>query len=334
MRLSRYATVAKLCSILLTTFLAARVASSFIPALSQQQQLLTTTVLVLCGMRFALIVVDLVRGIRPWQRAIFPSIVLLVLLATFAGQDSALLAKVAAAIVEVGLLAVIVYLAARPKQKDDRPLEQRLTAQLQTMIPLQVARIMVTEMVILRAAASTFLHRRRSTPEGFSYAETSVFKILPLLLLVAAPVDIAITDLVLMAFHVTGEIWAVALVATDVYAIVWTFGMLATMRERPHAITDELLQVYKGIFGHAAIALETIASANVLHRSQGVRADSEDLSVRGTAKIELTLKKPVEVTKWFVPDSVRVLSVTLSADNPNALCQALKGNNGTSNTSI
>ena len=218
MRLSRYATVAKLCSILLTTFLAARVASSFIPALSQQQQLLTTTVLVLCGMRFALIVVDLVRGIRPWQRAIFPSIVLLVLLATFAGQDSALLAKVAAAIVEVGLLAVIVYLAARPKQKDDRPLEQRLTAQLQTMIPLQVARIMVTEMVILRAAASTFLHRRRSTPEGFSYTETSVFKILPLLLLVAAPVDIAITDLVLMAFHVTGEIWAVALVATDVYA--------------------------------------------------------------------------------------------------------------------
>ncbi|MDE2181699.1 MAG: hypothetical protein KGJ78_01620 [Alphaproteobacteria bacterium] len=332
MHVSPYAIIAKVCNVLLTIFLIARLASSFTPALTQQQHLITTTVVVLCDIRFVLILIDLVRGARPWQSAIFPSIVLLVLMAAFGEQQSALLAKVAAATAELGVLAVIVYLAARPKEKDDRPLEERLTAQLRILIPLPLARIMVTEMMIVRAAVSSLLRRRDVKPDGFSYAETSAFKVLPLLLLLASPVDIALTDLVLRAFHVTGEIWAAALAATDVYAIIWIYGMLVTMRERPHAIADEHLQVYKGIFAHAAISLETITSANVMRRSKRARNGSEDLSVRGATKIELTLKRPVEVTKWFVPDSASALSVTISADDPGALCRALKANTGASST--
>ncbi len=334
MGISRMEIIGRLSSVLLAIFLVARLTFSFVPTPIMSQNRLTTIVMALCAIRFTFLVIDLARRTRTWQSMIFPSLILLVLVATLGGHQFSLLAKVAAMAAELTILTAIIYLVRKPKLNDDRPLDERLTAQLRILIPLPVARLMVTEMMIMRAAFSAILRRRRGTLEGFSYAETSTFRILPLLILLASPVDVVIIDLVLRALRVTGEVWTLALTASDIYLLIWTYGMLAAMRERPHTITDKNLRVHKGIFGHAVIALETIAQASVVSASRRARKDSEDLSVRGAAKVELTLTKPVQVVKWFVPEPTKASSVMISADNPGALCRALKADLRASTASI
>lgn len=325
MRSSVYRIVRGLNDALLAFFLIARLLSPYFPAWSSQQYRLGIAILLLCGARFVFVLIDLARGALLWQRAIFSFFILLAVASMFGGHWSSVLVKIAAAMAETGILAFVIYTAATHRKDDRRSLEERLIEWMQMFFPLPLARIAVSEMMIFRAAIVGLFRRRQRAPQGFSYVESSLYRILPLLLLFGAPPDIFITGLVLKALKVNGLIWPALLAGTYFYTVVWAYGTLVTMRARPHEITSKYLHVRKGIFGSAAIALDSIRSATALPPSKSrKREGTADLSLRGTSKIEIQLSKPTQVTKWFVPDMGRFLCVTVSADDPHAMCRAIE----------
>ncbi|MDE1938227.1 MAG: hypothetical protein KGI68_04330 [Alphaproteobacteria bacterium] len=317
-----YRNVRSLCNILLSVFVAARLLAAVLPVWSSQNDRLGIAVLLLCGLRLVFILIDLARGTQQWQRAILPSLILLALVAMFGGPQSRLLVKIAAATVEAGILLFVIYVAASRRKDDGRRLEERLIERLQLFVPLPFARFLVAELLIVRAAIGGLFRRGRGAPRGFSYVENSIFPVLPLIILFCSPVDLVLVHLVL---RLKGLLWTAVLSGTDLYAVIWAYGTLLTMRARPHEITGEHLHVYKGLFGHAAIALDSIQSTAVLPRSKSPKREGHaDLSLRGTSKVEIRLGKPAQVVTWFVPDPRRFLSVTVSADGPDALCRAIE----------
>ena len=99
-----YRTVRISCNLLLSFTLVARLLLAAIPAWNSQQNYLGSAVLVLCGVRLIVLVIDVVRGVLQWQRSIFPSIILLGLVSIFGGQHSTLLVKISVATLELGIL--------------------------------------------------------------------------------------------------------------------------------------------------------------------------------------------------------------------------------------
>ncbi len=319
-----YGIARRLNNILLTILLTARLFTATFPSLHFEQGTLEIGILLLCGMRLVFLVADTVQGATTLQRAMFPAIVLLGVVAVFSGYQSRLLVKISAGLAEAGILGFAIAVAVSRSKDDTRPLEEQLIDRLQQFVPLPLARFMVTEMLIVRAAVTGLFWRVRVAPGSFSYAENSFFKILPVLLLFTSPPDIFMMNLILRALNLKGWLWSALLTGSDLYLVVWAYGYLVTMRERPHEIAGRYLRVYKGIFGHAAIALDSIEEAAVLPQIKRRGMDGcADLSLRGTSKIEIRLSRPARVVKWFVPERQQISCVTISADDPGALCSAI-----------
>ncbi len=325
MRTRAYETARRLTNILLSGLLAARLLAALFPALRFGLDHLEIFILLLCGLRFVFLALDLAGGAMTWRRAIFPVIVLLAVVAIVGGHQSQMLVKVAAGLAEVGILGFVIAVAMSRKEGDSRPLEERLIDNMQRFVPMQLARFMVTEMLIVWAAATGPFRRGGKMNRGFSYTENSFSRILPVLLLFTSPPDIFMMNLILRALNLKGWLWSAALTGSDIYLVIWAYGYLVTMRERPHEIAGHYLRVYKGIFGNAAIALDTIQSAVLLPTAtRGKRQGCADLSLRGTPKIEIRFSKPARVVKWFMPDPAEISCVTVSADDPNGFCRAIE----------
>ena len=322
-----YGVARRLNNILLTILLTARLFVAIFPAMHVGQDYLEIAILLLCGARFVFLVADLVRGAMTWRRAMFPAIVLLGVVAAFGGYQSRLLMKIAAGLAEAGILGFAIAVAVSRSRDDTRPFEERLIDRLQLFVPLQLARFAVSEMLILHAAVTGLFRRGRKSPQGYSYVENSIFRIMPLLILFGSPADVFIIDLVLRALHVKGWLWTALLTGSDLYLLLWTYGMLVTMRERPHEITERYLRVYKGIFGNAAIALDSIEAAALVPQAKAGKTEGcADLSLRGTSKVEIRLSRPTRVVRWFVPEPEQISCVTVSADDPNVFCRAIAQN--------
>lgn len=316
-----YRSARALCSILLSLLVAAKLLQGVLPAWLAHERELGSGILLLCGIRLAFVLTDVARGAIGWRRAILPCVVLVAVVSIFSGATSPLFAKLAAGLAELGVLAIAAYVAAPGAKESAVPFEERLFERVQLFLPPSFASILVAEVTILRAAIGG-LFRRAAVPLGFGYAENSLFRVLPLIVLFCSPVDIVLVHVI---FHLRGPLWTAMLIGADIYALAWAYGTLVTMRARPHQLRDGHLFVYKGIYARAAIALDSIQSAIALPPSRARRAEvGADLSLRGTAKVEIRLARPAQVVKWFVPVPQPVFNVTISADDPGALCSALE----------
>jgi len=277
-----YNAIRSLCNLLLSCSLVAKLLAMAFPAWAFVQNQLGLAVLILCGLRLVFILIDLARGAMRWQRSIFPSIILLALVSIFGGGQSTLLVKIAAAALEIGVLGSVIYIAATGEKAGNRSFEERLMERVQLFIPISLARYLVAETLILRAAFVGLFGRSGNVPQGFGYVENSIFRVLPLIILFCSPVDIVLVHIVL---RIKSPVWTTILIGTDIYALAWAYGSLVTMRLRPHEIVGKYLHVHKGIYECASIALASIRSITVLPRSRIEKKEGDaDLSLRGTSK--------------------------------------------------
>lgn len=321
-RRSRADVLRKILTLSFVTSLALRILARYWPEWSGS---LDWVVVAAGGARVLMPLIAIARGKTPWQRGIVPAVLYLSVVSVFAGSESRLLAKAAAVATEIAILGTVLYLARAGNRQNAGPVEERILERMELFFPPLAARLITGEAVILRTAALGIAGRCRSAPPGFGYVESSLLPWLPWIMVLGTP-----ADFLLLHFlpPLRSASWTFALTLLDVWAIAWTYGLVISMRLRPHRLVDGRLQVYKGILGRAAIDVANLQSVEIVPHDGAGRAsklgrDGADLSVKGAAQLDLELSEPVETLHWFRPAPRNCRWIRISADDAGALREAI-----------
>src|ERR1017187_305676 len=320
MKQARRAVTLGICS-----FLVLRVSGAVLPGTGSQNLWLLAGALLLCGARLAIIAVDVVRVTLKWQRGLVPAMVFLLLISVLGGRHWHAVAQVAAITAELGSLILLVCIVSRSRHAHQGPLEDRLLEVIELFFPPLLARYVVLELVVARSALRGISRRAvKLVPGAFGYVENSIFPVLPFVVLLCAPADLALVHLI---FRIQSILWSTVLGLLDVWALVWTYGLLTMMRLHPHQIVGVRLHLNKGMLAQSIIDLRTIDAIAVLDENatsprRGPRHGQSDLSLKGAPKLEIVLREEVRVNRWLTGKSEMCSRIVISADEPQALCVA------------
>lgn len=204
-------------------------------------------------------------------------------------------------------------------------LEERLEPILERVFPGVLARVVAGECAVVR---SVFARARDRAPadtvRSFGYMAESSLKLFVLacpLLLIG---DVLVVHALLPARWLAAHVVVTAL---SVYGCVWLIGLYRTMTLRPHTLDAVAFHAKKGILGSISIPRADIASAiplgDLVAPPKGTERRATRLDVAGSPRILLSLRSAVGGKGFFRPlaPSDRIV---VSADDPSALCEALK----------
>jgi hypothetical protein len=282
--------------------------------------------LVLLAARIGFTVVDVKRGASPPLRLALPLVILVQGLVTVMGE-SCLKGPVglAAAAVELAVLVTVVITLWRGRRGAGL-LEDRITAGLTALLPARIARLVAMEVVILGAVlgAPLRLHRQRRAGLTFSYHETTRLR----LLLVAGPLLLLFEGIVINQLLAPDHFWLRTLhVAVCLYATLWIWGAYSVMKLRPHRIDGDDLWVHRGVWGHFHVPVGEVIGVRAVIEAPLATAPGDDaraltFTVKGTERVELTLRSPIAPMGFLTPLKPAD-RIVVSADDAAAFCDAV-----------
>ncbi|WP_243287564.1 hypothetical protein [Geothrix terrae] len=204
--------------------------------------------------------------------------------------------------------------------------ETRIAAAFEAFVPPRAARLMALELVMLAGALRFLLGGFRDpAPVGFShYRESALRSLLPALPLLL-PGDVLLLH-ALSPHLAPGLRWV--LHASTAYAVLWLFGLYASIKARPHQVQDGEVRLHQGLVKSVAFPAASVRSVAPLPdfdddwarhaHLQGVAR----LVATGAPQLELALAAPVRVDGMLGPGrpTQRLL---VSVDDPAAFRTAL-----------
>jgi hypothetical protein len=270
-----------------------------------------------------MILADVINRKVPWGRLILPGIIVYLLVRATLGQSSRMQSQFIGAALELAaVLGVVVFVLLRWQQFKSIPhLEDVFENIFLQFLPERIARFSAREMVLLWEGLKFCFRGFRAAvpPEGFSYVEQSYIKMLPLLVVIGLLTEGLAYEL-LAHNH---PLLRLVMHIFEAWAVLWCFGLYATMKARPHQIGEELVRLRCGVFSSCEFDPRLLLDAQ--------SDDSYDLPprnevarmiVKGGPKLKIHLREPVTVSRGFAgPGTFRQLLV--SADDPGAFRQAL-----------
>ncbi|HJW73759.1 MAG TPA: hypothetical protein VJ486_13100 [Geothrix sp.] len=285
---------------------------------------MTGGLLVLLGLRILAMLREWQQGRLPGGRLLLPCVILLegLGLVLSRASDLALRLRLGTAVALEILLLVLALRALRnAKLLPGAWPEDRIATAFEALVPPRAARLMALELVML-GSAFHFLFRgfRSPAPEGFSHhresALRSVLPALPLLI----PGDFLLMNALCSGLPPWLR-WT--LHGTTVYAVLWLFGLYATVKARPHAIRAGQVHLHLGLLKTTAFPVNHILSATPLPdfaddwarhaHMKGVPS----LVAKGSPILELKLAEPVQVIGLLGPGRP-VNRLAVSMDDPAA----------------
>jgi hypothetical protein len=204
--------------------------------------------------------------------------------------------------------------------------EDALERELKRFTPDAVNRYVATELVLIASAVRYVCGGfRRPLPQGFSYVRS--WAALPLF--VAMPVFV-IPEMIAVDFVLwNAGWWRLASDVLHVYGMLWSIGVVATARIRPHRCDGRRVRLRFGCLRRLELDRANIASARVhgavsgdFKRALRRAGDAVTLTLDGVPAVELTLREPVAVGSW-IGRTRAVRRVFVSADEPAAFAAAL-----------
>jgi len=280
-------------------------------------------VLAVCFVRLAMLLGEVLSSSANWSRLLLPAIVGLELLRVSSGAASRLQQQIFLASLEMAfVIGVVLFVAFRwKKYKSVEHLEDVFEDIFIRFLPPALSRMAARELVLLWEGLRWCLRGfRLPAPPGFGYVEQSYIKMMPLLIVmglltegVAYEILVHKHPLVRMIVHIV-EVWAV----------LWCFGLYATMKRRPHQVGPELVRLRCGLLSSCEfnpkllLAVEPESGDSPLPKKQDVAR----ITAKGTPRLQLRLKEPIAVQRMFSQPKPfdRIL---VSADDPVAFRSAL-----------
>jgi len=111
--------------------------------------------------------------------------------------------------------------------------------------------------------------RRPDDPSGFGYGRG--FRPLAYVLIAMSIVEGLVVEFVLAAV-LPGTFWPWLLLALHVYAVLWLFGLLASLTTRPHVFGPDALVLRDSTFSELTIPVAAITSVTAIAKPNVLRS--------------------------------------------------------------
>lgn len=244
------------------------------------------------------------------------------------GALSGTQALVAWTVLELLLLVAIGIVIARAirRRRQGGAASSALQAGLEAVLPRPAARVVSLEPRLF-ACLWRWARRRKPTADHvFPYAKRSPLGALVVVVLVTAPVEILLIELLLP--------WAWLrwlLVIGSVYAALWLLGLYASLQVLPHEAGQRGLTLHYGLFNRVTIPWGMIDSVTL---ERGTPPKGQDgltldpatgrawLAVGGRTDLRLDLREPVTVDR-LRGATPPITTLHVAADDPEALARAV-----------
>lgn len=266
--------------------------------------------------------IRVVRKKAPSGHILLPAIIFIQLLRVGIGGASRMGLLVCGAIFEIGVLVFAIVLLRRAGARAaGSALEDHFERVFALFLPARMASLVAGEVVVLweglRWAGRGFRPVRVS---GFGYLEQSLIAVLP----IAAPVVCFAEEMMLGVLLRHQALWIrLGIVGLDIWAILYVFGIYATCQARPHQVTRESVRLEQGIFGRCEFDPVLVVEANPEPGPAQRDRDAVRLTLIGAPAVKVRLSQPVTV-KRVLRGEQKFQTVVVSADDPGALCRALR----------
>ncbi|MBI1751338.1 MAG: hypothetical protein HY014_07795 [Acidobacteria bacterium] len=290
---------------------------------------ITGALLTLLGLRTAGLCLDCRRRRLPATRILLPALILVEGLGMALSNTSHRIMQVrlgTAFLLEALLLTLAVRAWRNARTLPGAWPEDRVAQAFEAFVPPRAARLMALELVLLGSALRFLCGGFRDpAPPGFSHhREAALGTFLPALPLLI-PGDI----LLLHALFPHLAPWLRWILhGSTVYAVLWLFGLYATLKARPHQLRDGQLHLHQGLLKSVVFPADWIRAiaplpefdtdwARMAHM-KGVQR----LVAPGAPVLELSLREPVQV-RGFLGLGRPATRLVVSVDDPAAFRAAL-----------
>jgi hypothetical protein len=219
------------------------------------------------------------------------------------------------------LVFAVVLLCKAGARSAGSALEDHFEPVFAQFLPERLAAFVACEIVLLwegmRWVARGF---RRLPVSGFGYLDQSLIAVLP----IAAPILCIAEEIVLAALLHHQALWVrLSVVGIEIWAILYVFGMYATCQARPHRVTRQSVRLEQGILGRCEFDPVLLVEARPEMETPRKATDAVRLTLKGSPAVKVQLSQPVAV-KRILRGVQNFHTVIVSADDPGALCRALR----------
>jgi hypothetical protein len=266
--------------------------------------------------------IRVVRKEAPKGHILLPAIIFIQLLRVSIAGASRMGLFVCAAVFEICVVVFALVLLRRAGARaPGSALEAHFERVFAQFLPERLAALVAGEVVLLWEGLHWAARRFRPLPvSGFGYLEQSFIAVLP----IAAPILCIAEEIVLGVLLRHQAPWIrLSVVGVDIWAILYVFGIYATCQARPHQVTSQSVRLEQGILGRCefdpALVVEASPEPELARKDPG----AVRLTLKGSAAVKVQLSQPVTV-KRMLRGEQKFSTVVVSADDPSALCRALR----------
>lgn len=202
---------------------------------------------------------------------------------------------------------------------------------LAAIMPRKLARIAVMEPRLFACLARWALRRVRPTEDGFGYHKKSPLGYIVLMVLMTAPVEVLIFEILIP--------WAWlrwALLFLSVYAVFWMLGFHASLVALPHRLESGGIRLRYGLFAEVFVPYAEISGVERAARTapkpgDGLRVAPDEgavyLAINGKTDLTVRLREPRPV-RGFFKDTEPTTEIHFAADDPERFLRNLKQRTG------
>jgi hypothetical protein len=202
---------------------------------------------------------------------------------------------------------------------------------LSLMFPRTVARLAVKEPRLLFCLFRWAFRKVRTTNDEFAYHKRSLLRAIMPLLVVSAPVELAVVHVLALAFSPWWWLkWV--LLALGVYATLWLLGLYASLVALPHRCEDKGIRLRYGLLADGFIPYAEILDTAETHRRAPQSGDGlsyvpeEDalyLATGGKTDVALCLRAPRSL-RGFLKETGPSSRIHLAVDEPDRLIREVR----------
>ena len=226
---------------------------------------------------------------------------------------------------------VLILRRYRRGRKEGLDVWKTLEDSLAVTLPRTVAQLVLKEPRIFISLFRWTFRRVRLAEGEFGYHRRSALREIVPLIVVATPMELVLVHVLAIAFS-PWEWLKWALLALEVYATLWLFGLYACLVTLPHHLEAAGLRVRLGVFAEGFVPYKEIESVELENRrapnsGDGLFYDPEEdalyVAAGGKTTVTLRLRTP-RSAMGFLKESTPASVFHLAADDPGPFVQALR----------
>ncbi|HEX2728762.1 MAG TPA: hypothetical protein VHM16_03345 [Rubrobacteraceae bacterium] len=244
-------------------------------------------------------------------------------------NDAVIVVAVIEALLVVAVVGEVLLIARRYRRGRSEGLDfwMALEDGLAAIMPRQLARIAVMEPRLFTCLARWVLRRVRPAEDEFAYHKRSPLGYIVLMVLMTAPVEVLIVEILLPWAWLR---WTLLLLS--VYASFWLLGFHASLATLPHRLENGGVRLRYGLFAGIFIPYAEISGVECAARKAPKPGDGLQtapnggtayLAINGKTNFTLRLREPRRV-RGFFKDTKPATIIHLSADDPERFLHTLR----------